>query len=67
MQDDELTKLIKIPISYRKEMLADWIGAGKAIRGDASNTEKWYQEHRDRIQVSTRDRCWIEEELRGRD
>jgi len=50
IQDDDPDKPISIPLKYRKEMLADWRGAGIAYTGK-DNTDTWYIAHRDRIKI----------------
>jgi hypothetical protein len=54
---------LPMPDRYRREMLADWRGAGRAITGK-DNTSQWYTERRDgRILLHTETRQWIEQEL----
>lgn len=55
-------KTIEMPDRYRKEMLADWIGAGKAITG-FDNTPQWYEENKDKIKLHPTTRIWVEEQL----
>jgi len=50
-----------MPDRYRKEMLADWRGAGRA-HGNP-NTKEWYEQHREQIRLDPVTRKWIEERL----
>ena len=50
-----------MPDRYRKEMLADWRGAGRAYGN--SNTAEWYRENRDQIQLDAETRYWLEKRL----
>jgi len=58
-----------MPDRYRREMLADWIGAGKAKKkGDPhhegiSEVATWYQKHKDKIKLHPDTQQWIEEQL----
>src|SRR5207249_1167176 len=47
LQDSGETKLLPMPDRYRREMLADWIGAGRAQ--GYPDTAAWYRANRDRI------------------
>jgi hypothetical protein len=60
--DSEPEKLecIPMPDKYRREMLADWIGAGKAILGADADTKKWYLKNRENIILHNETRRWIE-------
>lgn len=46
----------------RREMLADWRGAGKAITG-RDNTAEWYLENMGTIKLREETRQWVENEL----
>lgn len=59
LQDDEI---LEIPDCYRREMLADWRGAGRAITG-SDNTKKWYTENRNKITLHPQTREWLEDQL----
>lgn len=39
----------EMPTKYRKEMLADWIGAGRALH--SAGVISWYREHKDKISL----------------
>lgn len=54
-------KLLPMPDRYRREMLADWRGAGRA-QGNP-NTARWYLSHRDGILLHPETRRWVEEQL----
>jgi len=62
LEDDGGTKVLAMPDMYRREMLADWRGAGKAMTGK-DNTAQWYIEHHDKMQLHPDTRNWIEKEL----
>ncbi len=57
------TECLPMPDVYRREMLADWRGAGKAITG-VDNTSSWYNHNRDKIQLHFETREWIESQLK---
>ncbi len=61
-QDAGDYEILAIPDRYRKEMLADWRGAGRAITG-SDNTKEWYKENRDKIKLHSQTREWIEDQL----
>ncbi len=48
-----------MPEKYRREMVADWVGAGRAISG-RRDWRPWYLENKDRIIVDSHTRAWIE-------
>lgn len=56
-------KVLPMPDRYRKEMLADWIGAGKAILGKEANTLKWYMKNRLQIMLHPDTRRWVDKKL----
>ena len=62
-QDKNEDKILKMPDKYMREMLADWIGAGKAILGKNANTLKWYTQNKNIIQLHSETREWIESKL----
>lgn len=59
IQDEDEDIIVDIPIKYRKELLADWHGAGIAITGK-NNTKEWYLKHKDKYQFHLNTRKWIE-------
>lgn len=54
-------KILEIPLKYRKEMLADWRGAGKAQ--GTPNTLAWYTENKDKMSLGEETRAWIEDQI----
>ena len=52
---------LAMPDRYRREMLADWNGAGRAYGNP--NTAEWYQENKEQMQLHPDTRAWIEEKL----
>ena len=63
VQEEEDDKLIPMPDRYRKEMLADWRGAGLAITGK-DNTKDWYLKNQNRIELHKSTEAWIKMQLR---
>jgi hypothetical protein len=60
--DEDGTIIIKkMPLKYRKEMLADWLGAGKAQ--GTPDTAAWYLSNGHKLHVDDETRQWIEKEL----
>jgi hypothetical protein len=57
-------KVLPMPLRYRKEMLADWIGAGKAM--GKPDTLAWYQANRHKVLLHPSTRAWIEAMLGAR-
>jgi len=58
-------KIFPLPMSEpaRKEMIADWIGAGRAIMGKKSNTKEWYLKNRKHMNMHPDTRAWVESQL----
>lgn len=54
--------VMDMPVRFRREMLADWRGAGLAITGKA-NTLEWYTPRRDGIKLHPHTRAWIEKQI----
>ena len=52
---------LPMPDRYRKEMLADWRGAGRAYGNP--DTTKWYLENRGQIQVHEKTSLWLDIEV----
>lgn len=63
--DNDIEKVVclDIPLKYRKELLADWIGASKAINNGQNKVKEWYQNNRDNIMLHPNTREWIEQQL----
>lgn len=49
----------------RREMLADWFGAGRAYNADWTPLEprKWYEKNREKMILHPETRAWVEAEL----
>ena len=60
-EDDGGIKLLEMPDCYRREMLADWQGAGRAQ--GTPDTLAWYAMNRERLQLSPETRRWVEDML----
>lgn len=54
-------QLLEMPDRYRREMLADWRGAGRAL--GFPDTLAWYTENRDKIRLHPNTRAWIDAQL----
>lgn len=61
-QDEDKPVILEMPMRYRKEMLADWRGAGKA-QGFGDNTKAWYETHKHDIVLGLFTREWIENNI----
>lgn len=59
--DDGGDKALPMPERYRREMLADWQGAGRAQ--GKPDTLAWYSAHREQIRLHPETRQWVEERL----
>lgn len=57
-EDDGGTKILPMSYEARLEMIADWRGAGKAMR--KPNTNAWYFKNCKRIQLHPDTRYWVE-------
>jgi hypothetical protein len=54
----------EMPDNYRREMLADWKGAGRAQgRTMDGECQLWYQAHKSKIALHPDTQKWIEEQL----
>lgn len=60
-EDSGGVKVLPMQEVYRREMLADWIGAGRAQGTPA--TWKWYAANKDKMQLHPATRDWIEVQL----
>lgn len=51
--------------SARREMLADWFGAGRSYNADWTPLEprKWYEKNKDKMILHAETRAWVEAEL----
>ena len=61
-EDTASIKALPMPDKYRKEMLADWIGAGKATNSKLT-TKEWYYANRDYMTLHPATKYWIEQQL----
>lgn len=61
-EDGGEMKVLPMPDRYRREMLADWRGAGRAING-RDETAEWYVRNRERMLLHADTRTWIERQL----
>lgn len=55
------TEILPMPDKYRREMLADWRGAGRAL--GKPDTKAWYEANRDKMKLHPETRAWIEQQL----
>ena len=63
-EDEGGMRILEMPVKYRKEMLADWRGAGRAQ--GKPDTTAWYAKNRARMILGTETRRWVEEQLSHR-
>jgi hypothetical protein len=61
IQDEDEDKVLPMPERYRKEMLADWHGAGRSY--GEPDTRKWYLANREKMQLHRETQRWIEQQL----
>lgn len=61
-EDDGAEKVLEMPDKYRREMLADWRGAGRAIHGK-DETDSWYRKSRLGRKLHPDTQAWVEQEL----
>lgn len=62
LEDSGKVVPLPMPERYRREMLADWRGAGRAIKG-VDDTKTWYVKNRDNMILHATTRNWIEQQL----
>lgn len=60
--DDGGEQPLEMPLRYRKEMLADWIGAGMAL--GKPNAYQYYWERREITRLAPMTKWWFEGRLR---
>lgn len=53
-------KYLEMPDIYIKELVCDWIGAGKAIMGKDANALKWYEKNKSKILMNDNTRNKVE-------
>jgi hypothetical protein len=56
---------LEMPDLWRREMLADWMGAGRALGNP--DTLGWYEANRNQIFIHPATRAWVDEMLDYRD
>lgn len=56
------TECLPMPDVYRREMLADWRGAGRAINGK-DDTLSWFSKQAPKMKLHPETRSWIEQQL----
>jgi hypothetical protein len=63
--EGEGLKVLEIPLKYRKEMIADWLGASRAqgFTEGLISIKKWYVENQHKMQLEKVTRQWIEDKL----
>lgn len=54
-------KILDMPLKYRKEMLCDWRGAGRAY--GTPDVKRWYEKNKNKMQLHPNTREWIEENI----
>ena len=62
-EDDGGTKLVEMPDAYLREMVSDWVGAGRSITGKYGGTRKWINANIERIQLAPDDWRRVEVQL----
>ena len=62
-KDDGRTKIMTMPTRYVYEMVADWMGAGRAITGRWEVAD-WYEANKDKILLAPDTRWMVESILR---
>lgn len=67
--DDGGVKTLPMPDRARREMLADWFGAGRAYNPNWTplEPEKWYEANKDKMRLHPETRAWVEAELERRE
>lgn len=61
-EDNGGTKIFPMSPTYRKELLCDWHGAGRAINGKR-DSKTFYLKNKDNIQLNPETRQWVEQQL----
>jgi len=63
LHDDGGQSTFPMSDRYRREMLADWRGAGRAQ--GKPDTKTWYEKNKNHMILHEKTRNWIEDRLRG--
>lgn len=60
---------VPMPDRARREMLADWFGAGRAYNPKWTPLEprKWYEKNKEKIKLHPDTRAWVENQLEDRE
>lgn len=61
-EDEGGVKVLDMPLKYRKEMLCDWRGAGRA-QGNKTTPTVWYENNKNKMQLHRGTRTWIENHI----
>jgi hypothetical protein len=61
-EDGGGVKVLNMFLEYRKEMLCDWRGAGRA-QGNRTAPVVWYQHDKDKMQLHKDTRRWVENHI----
>lgn len=61
-EDPGDVKVLPMPDRYRREMLADWRGAGRAIHGK-DDTAAWYERTKEGRLLHPDTQAWVEQQL----
>lgn len=61
-EDEGGVKVLDMPLKYRKEMLCDWRGAGRA-QGNKITPAVWYENNKNKMQLHRGTRTWIENHI----
>jgi len=61
--DDGTSRVFEMPLAYRREMLADWRGAGRAL--GTPGTAAWYRKNEWNMRLGPLTRRWIGLQLFG--
>jgi hypothetical protein len=64
-EDIGRTKVLNMPKVYALEMLCDWQGASKAIRGTKADAWDWYMEEWQKMTLGLETRDLVEDVLRS--
>lgn len=64
-QDEGGLKVLEMPVKYRREMICDWIGAGRAQ--GTPNTAAWYAKNKNKMMLASNTREWVDEVMRSCD
>ena len=60
--DDGKKTIYEMPLKYRKEMVSDWVGAGKA-RGKGNDVKNFWNVNKEKITLGEATRDWVEKEI----